>query len=97
MDIDIDYVAKLARIDLSRQQKKKFAKQLKDILVYIEKLKELDIGSAEPMSHILPLRNVFREDKAGPSLPQKKVLNNAPAVGGDNFFKVPKIIDGIGK
>ena len=59
MDINIEnieYVAKLARIDLSRQQKEKFAQQLSDILAYIEKLKELDIGGVEPISHRIRLR-----------------------------------------
>ena len=92
MDIDIEYVAKLARINLSAQQKKKLTKQLSDILAYIEKLKELDVGSIEPMSHVLPLKNVFRRDKAGPSLPLNKVLRNAPSASGDSF-SVPRIIE----
>ncbi len=96
MDIDIEYVAKLARIDLDAGQKKKLTRQLSDILGYIEKLKELDVASVEPMSHVLPLKNVFREDKVKPSLPVDKVLGNAPMAKGDNF-SVPRIIDGIGK
>ena len=96
MDIDIDYVAKLARVNLDEQQKKKLARQLSDILGYIEKLKELDVASVEPMSHVLPLKNVFREDKVKPSLPVDKALGNAPSAKGDNF-SVPRIIDGIEK
>jgi len=91
MDIDIEYVAKLARINLSEQQKEKFARQLKDILSYIEKLKELDVGKVEPISHVLPLKNVFRQDKVQPSLPIDKVLGNAPSKEGNNF-SVPRII-----
>ena len=92
MDIDIDYVAKLARIDLDAKQKKKLARQLGDILAYIEKLKELDVASVEPMSHVLPLKNVFRQDKVKPSLPVSKVLVNAPSAKGDSF-SVPRIIE----
>lgn len=93
MDIDIEYVAQLARINLDAKQKKKLGKQLSDILAFIEKLKELDVKSVEPMSHVLPLKNVFRPDKTRPSLPVDKVLQSAPAKGGDNFFSVPKIIE----
>lgn len=93
MDIDIEYVSKLARIDLTDEQQKKFARQLADILSYVEKLKELDISSVEPMSHVLPLKNIFRQDKVRPSLPLKKVLESAPSVGGDGFFSVPRIIE----
>ena len=92
MDIDIEYVAKLARIDLGSQQKKKLTRQLSDILSYVEKLKELDISSVEAMSHVLSLQNVFRQDKAGPSLSVDKALGNAPSKEG-NSFSVPKIIE----
>ena len=90
--MDIDYVAKLARIDLSAKEKKKLGKQLGDILAYIEKLKELKVDKIEPISHVLPLKNVFRQDKLCPSLPTDKVLHNAPEKR-DNFFKVPRIIE----
>ena len=92
MDIDIEYVAKLARMDLTAAEKKKLSKQLKDILAYIEKLKQLNVDKVEPLSHVLPLQNVFREDKLGPSLPQKEVLTNAPLAKGNNF-SVPRVIE----
>lgn len=92
MDIDIEYVAKLARIELDAKQQKKFAKQLSDILAYIEKLKELKIDKIEPMSHVLPLKNVFRQDKVKTSLPLDKVLKNAPLKEKDSF-SVPKVIE----
>ncbi|GAG49159.1 unnamed protein product, partial [marine sediment metagenome] len=58
----------------------------------IEKLKQLKVDKVEPMSHVLPLKNVFREDKVGPSLPQEQVLANAPSVKG-NSFSVPRVIE----
>jgi aspartyl-tRNA(Asn)/glutamyl-tRNA(Gln) amidotransferase subunit C len=92
MDIDIEYVAKLARIELTSAQQKKLGKQLKDILAYIEKLKQLKVDKVEPMSHVLPLKNVFRQDKLKPSLPLDKVLRNAPAKE-KGSFSVPKVIE----
>ena len=92
MDIDIEYVAKLARIELTSAQKKKLGKQLKDILAYIEKLKQLKVDKVEPMSHVLPLKNVFRQDKVRPSLALDKVLRNAPAKE-KGSFSVPKVIE----
>jgi len=96
MEIDVEYVAKLARIGLSAQEKKKLARQLGDILAYIEKLKELKVDKIEPMSHVLPLKNVFRQDKIKPSLPVAKVLRNAPSKNGDNF-SVPRVIENFGE
>ena len=92
MDIDIDYAAKLARIELENKQKAKLSKQLGDILTYIEKLKELDVTGVEPMSHVLGLQNVFRKDTVKTSLPLEKVLFNAPSKSKDSFT-VPKIIE----
>ena len=91
-DIDIEYVAKLARIDLTAAQKKKMGKQLSGILAYIEKLKKLNVDKVEPISHVLPLQNVFRQDKVKPSLPQEKVLGNAPQAKKDSF-SVSKVIE----
>lgn len=90
--MDIEYVAKLARIDLSAQEKRKLSKQLGDILAYIGKLKELNVDKVQAMSHVLPLKNVFRQDAIRPSLPLDKVLRNAPSKSGDNF-SVPRIIE----
>lgn len=89
---DVEYVAKLARLKLSEKEKEKFTKQLDQILKYVDKLNELDTEKVKPTSHVLPLKNVFREDKAGKSLKVEKVLENAPEkVKG--FFKVPKVIE----
>ena len=90
--IDIKYVANLARIRLSEEEIENFKKQFADILSYIEKLKEVDTSRVSPTSHILPVKNIFREDRVGESLPAEKALNNAPAKSGD-LFKVPKIVE----
>ena len=86
-------VAKLARLDLSDEEIAGFSSELSAILEYIEKLDELDTSSVEPLAHCLPIHNVFRDDTVKASLGSEKVLANAPERV-DDFFKVPKILDG---
>lgn len=90
--IDVVYVANLARLALNEEEQKLLAKQLDAILDYISKLEEVDTKKVAPTSHVLPLKNVEREDEAIASLPIGEVLKNAPSKDG-NFFKVPKIIE----
>lgn len=89
----VRHVAKLARLALPEQQIEKFAPQLGSILEYVAKIEKIDVSGVEPMAHVLPLKNVLREDVVEPSLPVEKVLQNAPETDGP-FFKVPKIIGG---
>ncbi|MFQ6618233.1 MAG: Asp-tRNA(Asn)/Glu-tRNA(Gln) amidotransferase subunit GatC [Fidelibacterota bacterium] len=88
---DVEKVASLAKLRLSEDEKKKYLKQLNDILSYVEKLNELDTSDIEPVSHVNEVMNVLREDKVTPSLPRNEALKNAPRRG-DGFFKVPKVI-----
>jgi len=87
------HVAKLGRLDLSDEQRRKFATQLENILEYVAKISQVDVSGVEPMAHALPLHNVLRDDVVEPSLPLEKVLMNAPDTDGP-FFKVPKILGG---
>ncbi len=89
---DVETLARLARIQLSDEELRKFSGQLDEILSYVEKLKAAKTEGIPPTSHVLPLSNVFREDKLQPSLPTEEALGNAPSREGP-FFKVPKIID----
>ena len=89
---DVEHVASLARLEFSDEEKKTLMNQLNRILEYMEKLNELDTSKVEPLSHVIPLTNVFREDKVKPSLSVSDVLKNAPAKT-DKFFKVPKVIE----
>ncbi|MEA3560893.1 MAG: Asp-tRNA(Asn)/Glu-tRNA(Gln) amidotransferase subunit GatC [Candidatus Omnitrophota bacterium] len=89
--IDINYVAKLARIRLADSEKEHLAKDLSNILNYIDKLNQLNTEQVPPTSHILGLQNVFREDEVLPSLKIDEVLDNAPMKDGTSF-KVPRII-----
>ena len=85
------YIAHLARLKLSEEEEEKFTKQLRDILAYVDKLKEVDTKNIPPTSHILPLNNVFREDKKRDSLSLEETLSNAPQQK-RRYFQVPKII-----
>ena len=89
---EVEHVAKLARLELSEQEKEKLTDQLSNILTYVEKLNELNTASIEPTAHVLDIKNVMRDDVGRPSLTQDRALANAPekAVG---HYKVPKIIE----
>ncbi|HJO10153.1 MAG TPA: Asp-tRNA(Asn)/Glu-tRNA(Gln) amidotransferase subunit GatC [Verrucomicrobiota bacterium] len=91
-DIDIRYVANLARIALSPDEEAKLGTQLSDILGYVKKLEELDVAGVEPMAHAVPLANVLRADEVRPSIPQEVALANAPKQA-NGLFVVPKIVD----
>jgi aspartyl-tRNA(Asn)/glutamyl-tRNA(Gln) amidotransferase subunit C len=90
----VEYVANLAKLDLTEEEKEIFTKQLDSILSYMDKLNQLDTTKIEPTSHVLPIKNVFREDKVKPSLPVEEALANAPDRK-DGFFRVPRVIEEI--
>jgi aspartyl-tRNA(Asn)/glutamyl-tRNA(Gln) amidotransferase subunit C len=90
--MEIDHIARLARLQLTEEEKRVFSQQMKKIIEYINKLNELDTSNVEPTSHVLPIKNVFRDDKVRPSMPKDKALQNAPSHT-DDFYKVPKIIE----
>ena len=92
-EIDIKYVAHLARIALTPDEEKKLAAQLGGILGYIEKLNELDVTHIEPTAHAVPMVNVTRaDDLRPPSLPHEDALRNAPRQA-NGLFIVPKIVE----
>jgi len=89
---EVEYVANLARLEVTDKEKEKFTAQLNDILLYIDKLNELDTKGVEPMSHAIAITNAFREDKILDSIGTENSLANAPDTRGE-FFRVPKVID----
>ena len=91
-DLNIDHIAKLARLALTPEEKAKFSAQLTDVLAYIEALKEVDVSGVEPTAHAFPLYNVWREDVAQQGLPVEKALMNAPAQR-DNMVSVPTVVE----
>ena len=91
-EIDVKYVAFLARLKLTPEEEQQFGPQLGQILGYVEKLKELDVSRIEPTAHAVPLLNVTRPDEIKPSLPPSEAMRNAPAAA-NGLFLVPKIIE----
>ena len=91
-EIDVKYVAHLARIALTPDEEKKLGSQLGHILGYIEKLRELDVTKVEPTAHAVPMVNVTRADETRPSLPHDDALRNAPKKAG-GLFVVPQIVE----
>ncbi|ADL07427.1 Asp-tRNA(Asn)/Glu-tRNA(Gln) amidotransferase subunit GatC [Thermosediminibacter oceani] len=88
----VEHVANLARLYLSEDEKAEMAQKLNSILDYMDKLNELDTSNVPPTAHIIPIKNVFREDAVRESLPREEVLRNAPDKE-RGFFKVPRIIE----
>lgn len=91
-DFNIDYVAKLARIDLSPTERAQLGPQLAAILGYVAKLREVNVDGVEPTAHAFPLVNVMRRDEVTGSLSNDEALSNAPSQAG-GLFMVPKIVE----
>jgi aspartyl-tRNA(Asn)/glutamyl-tRNA(Gln) amidotransferase subunit C len=91
-DETIEYVAALAKLVLSEEEKKKAKEDLGNILAYMDTMNELDTADVEPMSHVFPVRNVFREDIVVNGADRENLLANAPNKK-DGCFKVPKTVE----
>ncbi|KKR65282.1 MAG: Aspartyl/glutamyl-tRNA(Asn/Gln) amidotransferase subunit C [Candidatus Curtissbacteria bacterium GW2011_GWA1_40_47] len=92
LKIDINYVARLANLPLSDEEKKTFEKQLKEVLNYFSNLNEVNTKTVEPIGHITGLVDVVREDKTAPSISQEDALVNAPKTH-NGFFEVEAIFE----
>ncbi len=92
VEIDVKYVAHLARVTLTSEESQRLGAQLRNILGFIEKLNEVHVSHVEPTAHAVPLVNVTRPDEIRPSLPQEDALRNAPAKA-NGLFMVPKIVE----
>ena len=91
-DLDVAYVARLARINLTEAEAKVFQTQLDDVLRYVEKLREADVSHAEPAADVLPIFNVFREDTPRDWFTAEQALSNAPRKA-NGLFIVPKVVE----
>lgn len=94
VDIDVGYVAELARLDLDAAAKERLQKEMESILGYIEQLQELDVTGIEPTAHAVHMANVWREDVTGKTFPREKMLENAPATVNGELIKVPQVLPG---
>lgn len=91
--IDVAYVAELARLELTDEEKAVFQPQLENIVKYVEMISSVNVDGIEPMMHGRTLVNAFREDVVRESLPVETALANAPRRVGDEFY-LPKIVEG---
>ena len=91
-EINVKYVAHLARLALTPEEETKLAAQLGNILGYIEKLRELDVTGVEPTAHAVPMVNVTRADEIRESLSHEDALRNAPRQA-NGLFIVPKVVE----
>jgi aspartyl-tRNA(Asn)/glutamyl-tRNA(Gln) amidotransferase subunit C len=92
VEIDIDHVAKLARVELTDGEKARMRDQLAVILEHAAKVGEVAADDVPPTASPIPQVNVFRDDTADPSLPHEAAMANAPAAA-DERFLVPKIAE----
>lgn len=88
----IEYVGILAKLELSEAEKEAAMEDMSRMLDYIDKLNELDTVGVEPMSHVFPVSNVFREDVVTNGDERDQTLANAPD-SKDGAFKVPKTVE----
>jgi aspartyl-tRNA(Asn)/glutamyl-tRNA(Gln) amidotransferase subunit C len=92
VDIDIEHVARLARLALTDEEREQLARQLAVILEHAAKVGEVAADDVEPTAYAIPRANVYREDEPEPSLPQSEALANAPEQE-DGRFKVVRIVE----
>ncbi|MDE5932417.1 MAG: Asp-tRNA(Asn)/Glu-tRNA(Gln) amidotransferase subunit GatC [Lachnospiraceae bacterium] len=90
-DETIEYVSILAKLELSEEEREQAKRDMGRMLDYIDKLGELDTEGVEPMSHVFPVQNVFREDVVTNSDMREQLLANAPEQK-DGMFMVPRIV-----
>lgn len=88
----IEYISILAKLDLSKEEKEEAKKDMEQMLSYVNQLKELDTEGVEPMSHIFPICNAFREDVVLNGNQKDEILKNAPKQKNGSFL-VPKTIE----
>lgn len=88
----IDYIAKLSRLHISPDERERLAHELSALITYVETLSELDTSDMDAMSHVHPVKNVFREDMVRPSHDRETLLREAPHRDGEAFI-VPKTVE----
>ena len=91
-DETIEYVGILAKLELPDEEKEQAKKDMANMLDYIDTLNELDTSGVEPMSHVFPVNNVFREDVVTNGDDREEILANAPEAK-EGAFVVPKTFD----
>ena len=88
----VDYISELSRLELEAGEKRAMTAQLEQIVSYMDVLNKLDTADVEPLSHVFPVKNVFREDEVVPSQDRAELLAGAPVPDGEAFL-VPKAVE----
>ena len=88
----IDYVADLVKLSLTEEEKEQLAKDLDSIVSYMDTMNEIDTSEVQPLTHVLPIKNLFRQDVLKSSNDREQILSNAPSQK-DGSFQVPKAVD----
>lgn len=88
----IEHIADLARLNISEAEKEKFTLEMEKIISYVDKLNELDTTDVKPMEHVIPIRNILREDVVTGSFDREKLMENAPSQE-EGCYKVPKVME----
>lgn len=88
----VDKIAHLARLEFEKEAKEQIIKDMNNMLVFVEKLNELDTSDVEPLIYMSNETNVLREDNVKHDITQQEALKNAPKKDSD-YFKVPKVIE----
>jgi aspartyl-tRNA(Asn)/glutamyl-tRNA(Gln) amidotransferase subunit C len=91
-DLDVAYVARLARINLTEEEAQIFQKQLDEVLKYVEKLRQVDVTGVDAAAHALPVFDVFRDDSSRDWFTAEQALSNAPRQA-NGLFVVPKVVE----
>lgn len=91
-DLDVRYIARLARLELSDEEVAKYQSQLSNVLTFVEALRKVDVSTVEPTAHASPVFNVFRQDEAQASFTPQEALANAPRQAND-LFVVTKVVE----
>jgi aspartyl-tRNA(Asn)/glutamyl-tRNA(Gln) amidotransferase subunit C len=89
---DVRHIADLSRLSVTAEEVERLSIELSTIIEYVEQLSTVETRQIEPTSHVLPLKNVMRDDRLGESLPRDAALRNAPD-STEKFYRVPRIID----
>lgn len=90
---DLENVAVLSRLAIPADKEEQYTNQLNDVLTYMENLNSINTDDVQPIAHVLPISNVFRDDVVKESLDRDLALSSAP-LKDDGYFKVPKILEG---
>ncbi len=91
-ELDVRYIARLARLELSDEEVARYQSQLSNVLTFVETLRKVDVSGVEPTAHASPVFNVFRRDEAQPGFTAQEALANAPRQA-NNLFVVTKVVE----